>query len=127
MNKFFQLSSARVVAIAALGAATLSLFSVSASAQAPIPHQQVNFGDLDLSKSRDTERLYSRLRSASSAVCSDFANYRSNRMRDRHAACIDRALSDAIETIGNPSLAAFHATKKEMRLAQSKTAAESKS
>jgi len=127
MNKSFQLSSARVVAIAALGAATLSLFSVSASAEAPIPQQQVNFGDLDLSKSRDTARLYSRLRSASSAVCSDFAGYRGTRMRDRYAACIDRALNDAIATIGNPSLAELHASKKEMRLAQSTTDAESKS
>lgn len=127
MNKFFSHSHARVVAVAAFGAATLSLFSVSASAQAPAPQQQVDFADLDLTKSRDTERLYTRLRYASAAVCSDFANYRSVPARDRHRDCIDRALNDAIETIANPSLAALHASKKEMRLAQRKTNAESKS
>jgi len=127
MNKLSSHSYARVVAIAAFGAATLSLFSVSASAQAPAPQQHVDFGDLDLTKSRDTERLYTRLRFASSAVCSDFANYRSVQGRDRHRDCIDRALNDAIETIGNPSLAALHASRKEMRLAQSKTDAGSKS
>jgi UrcA family protein len=114
--------------MAAFGAATLSLFAMSASAQAPTPpQQQVKFEDLDLTKSRDTERLYTRLRTASNAVCRDFADYRSVRVRDRHRECIDRALNDAIETIGNPSLAALHASKKEMRLAQSKSAAESKS
>jgi UrcA family protein len=127
MNKSFSLSSARIVALAAFGAATLSLFSVSASAQAPAPQQQVNFDDLDLTKARDTERLYTRLRTASTAVCSDFADYRSARTRDQHRDCIDRAMSDAIETIGNSSLAALHASKKEMRLAQSKSDAGSKS
>jgi UrcA family protein len=133
MQTSFTLSSARVAGIAkrtvfaAIGATTLALFSINASAQAPAPQLQVDFEDLDLSKSTDTERLYRRLRNASQAVCADFAKYSSVRMRDRHRECMDRALTGAIETIGHPSLTALHASKTDMKLAQRGSNASSKS
>jgi UrcA family protein len=133
MNSLFSLSSARIVAISkqatlvAIGATTLSLFSVGASAEPLTRTQQVDFYDLDLTKARDTERLYRRLRTASLEVCSDFAKSKSAPGRDRHRHCVDRALADAIATIGHPSLTTLHASKSEMKLAQGKAEAPSKS
>jgi UrcA family protein len=133
MNILSSFSSARVAAVskqaalAAIGVAAVSLFSATASAQLAPPQQQVDFGDLDLSKSHDTERLYRRLRTASQEVCSEFANRSGLRMHNLARECIDRALTDAIATISNPSLTSLHASKNDMKLAQRKTEAPSKS
>ena len=126
MTKLIAISSARVLvaskhaALAAIGAAALSLFSMSASAQLPNPQQQVDFDDLNLAKSQDTERLYRRLRTASLNVCNDFRKAKSVVMRERHRDCVSRALSCAVETIGHPSLTALHAAKHDTTLAQRK-------
>jgi UrcA family protein len=120
------ISSARVLVaskhavLAAIGAASLSLFSITASAALPVPQQQVDFDDLDLAKSQDTERLYRRLRTASLNVCSDFRRSKSALMRERHRDCVSRALSVAVETIAHPSLTALHAAKHDTKLAQRK-------
>jgi UrcA family protein len=122
--KFLSLSSARVAgaskqaALAAIGAAALSLFAVNASAEmSAAPQQRVDFDDLDLAKPHDTERLYRRLRAASQTVCREFANYAGERVRELQRQCMDRALADAIETIGHPSLTTLHAAKSDMKLA----------
>jgi len=107
-------------AIAAFGATALALFSVNASATtaASVPSYQVHFADLDLANKHDTQRLYSRLRIAAREVCSDFAERKSPVMRDRYKGCMNQALTDAIETIGNPALSALHVSKSDMKLAQ---------
>jgi UrcA family protein len=126
MTKPMAIHSARVliaskhVAFAAIGAAALSLFSMTASAQLPDPQQQVDFGDLDLAKSQDTARLYRRLRTASLNVCSEFKKHSNVRMQERHRDCVRRAMAGAVETIGHPSLSALHATKHDSKLAQRK-------
>jgi UrcA family protein len=126
MTKLIAISSARVLvaskhaALAAIGAAGLSLFSLSASAELPDPQQEVHFADLDLAKSQDTERLYRRLRTASLNVCNDFRKSKSVVMRERHRDCVSHALSGAVETIGHPSLTALHAAKHDTKLAQRK-------
>jgi UrcA family protein len=133
MNILSSLVSARVAAVskqaalAAIGAAAVSLFSATASAQLAPPKQQVEFGDLDLSKSHDTERLYRRLRTASQEVCSEFANRSGLRMHDLGRQCIDRALTDAVATISNPLLTALHESRNDVKLAQRKTDTPSKS
>ncbi|HVF15983.1 MAG TPA: UrcA family protein [Steroidobacteraceae bacterium] len=126
MTQLIAMTSARVLvaskhaALAAIGAAALSLFSMTASAELPDPQQQVDFDDLNLESSQDTERLYRRLRTASLNVCSEFRKSRSVVMRERHRDCVNNALSDAVETIGHPSLTALHAAKHDTKLAQRK-------
>jgi UrcA family protein len=126
MNKLIAISSARVrlgskhAVLAVIGATALSFFSLSASAQLPAPQQQVDFDDLNLTKSQDTERLYRRLRAASKSVCSDFKKAKSVVMRNRYRDCTTRALSEAVDTIGHPSLTALHAAKHDTKLAQGK-------
>lgn len=106
--------------IAALGATALALFAVNAGAttSSAVPTYQVRFADLDLTKPQDTQQLYSRLRNAAREVCTDFADRKSTVMRTRFRECRNQALSDAIETIGNPSLTALHVAKSDMKLAQ---------
>jgi UrcA family protein len=126
MKKFLSLSSARVAgaakqaALAAIGAAALSLVAVNASAEMSAPQQRVDFDDLDLAKPHDTEKLYRRLRAASQTVCREFGNYAGERVRDLQRQCMDRALADAIATIGHPSLTTLHAAKSDMKLAHHK-------
>lgn len=115
--------------IAALGASALALFSVAAAATTtlPAPSYEVRFADLDLANKHDTQRLYSRLRIAAREVCSDFAERKSPLMRDRYKDCMNQALGDAIETIGNPALTTLHVSKSDMKLAQRTTSATSQS
>lgn len=111
--------STRAVVIA-LGAAALSLVAATASAELPPPQQEVNFSDLDLSKSQDAARLYRRLRTASAEVCDDFANRTSVRARLQYRECVNRALTNAVATVAHPALTALHAAKSEVQLAQGK-------
>ena len=124
MNTTTNSASARVAkhtALIAIGAAALSLISFAASATAPAPQQAVNFADLNLANSRDAERLYRRLRTASTEVCSDFRNGNDARMQERYRSCVNRAVDNAVATIAHPSLTALHATKNEVKLAQGAT------
>jgi UrcA family protein len=119
---------AKQAACIAVTAASLSLVSLSASAQLPAPQQTVEFGDLDLTNDQDTQRLYRRLRTAASEVCSQF-NDASRRavMRMRRQACETRALENAVATIGHPALTALHTAKAETKLAQSKSKSQQNS
>jgi UrcA family protein len=111
--------SKHVACIAAV-AASLAMFSMSASAQIVPPRKTVDFYDLDLTKDQDTQRLYRRLRAAASEVCAQFSDYKGAVMRVRKARCMDNALNGAVETIGNASLTALHTKRTEEKLAQSK-------
>ena len=109
------------VACIAFAAASLSLFSFSASAQMVAPQETVEFADLDLSNAQDTQRLYRRLRNAASEVCSQFKDYKGPAMRARRLTCESRALQDAVATIDHPTLTSLHTAKSELKLAQSKS------
>jgi len=122
MNTITTFASARVTkhtALIAIGAAALSLISFSASATLPPPQQEVNFSDLNLTVKQDAERLYRRLRTASTEVCSDFRKRHSVVMQKRYRECVSQAVENAVATIGNPSLTALHEAKNDVKLAQS--------
>lgn len=115
------LNVSRKVACIAAMATSLSLLSVSASAQIEPPRKTVDFYDLDLTKDKDTQRLYRRLKTAASEVCAQFSDYKSAVMRIRKQQCQDNALTQAIATIGNESLTALHTKRSEEKLAQRKS------
>jgi UrcA family protein len=124
------MSSSRALAVTkqatciALAAASLSLISLSASAQMAVPQQTVEFADLDLSKAEDTQRLYRRLRTAAAEVCSQFKDRSGPAMRARRLSCESTALENAVATIAHPTLTSLHIAKLEMKLAQSKSKSE---
>jgi UrcA family protein len=131
MNKFVAESlrvrrSSQRAAIAAVGVATLALFSVSATAGtsvAYVPSKRVDFEDLDLSKQSDARRLYARLRLAASEVCMGYPDARRPSPRTARGRCINEAIADAVEAIDHPNLTALHAASREVRLAQAKAKA----
>lgn len=111
-------SFSRKSAVVALGATMLALVSLNASAGADSSRQTVEFRDLDLTKSADTERLYRRLRTASQQVCGIWDRGAASRHNPR-TECAATALNNAVTTIGHPSLTALHAARTDVRLAQS--------
>jgi len=123
MKTYIATPASRAIALSkkavcvAIGAATCSLLSLTASAaQLEPPQQAVHYGDLDLSKQKDTQLLYRRLRAASEQVCG---------IRDRATArvlirreCAATALNNAVVDVGNPALLALHAAKSDVQLAE---------
>jgi UrcA family protein len=77
----------------------------------------VNYSDLDLSQSADAQRLYARLQYASKQVCSAYET-RQLSMQRRYDACVDAALSQAVERVNVPQLTALHAAEPRIRLAR---------
>jgi UrcA family protein len=77
----------------------------------------VKYGDLDLSKVSDVERLYSRLQQASEQVCYTYRD-RTLRMRQLLADCSNGALSRAVEMVNEPKLTQLHAAEPRIRVAR---------
>jgi UrcA family protein len=115
-------TSAKRGAIAVVGAVVLALTSLSATAASDGflgRSETVKFKDLDLSKQADTERLYRRLKMAANQVCIGYAD--SPGMRSPYDRCVQKAIENAVDTIGHPNLTALHRKKSDVRLAQSKS------
>jgi UrcA family protein len=109
-------------AIAAVTAMALSLMSLSATAAESGfagRSEKVRFGDLDLSNSADTERLYRRLKLAASQVCIGYADAPGT--RSPYDRCVQKSIENAVDKIGHPNLTALHRAKSDVRLAQSKS------
>ncbi len=77
----------------------------------------VKYGDLDLSRSADTQRLYVRLKDASKQVCGTEYT-RDLRMQRLHKACYVGALNRAVERVDEPKLTALHAAEPSIRVAR---------
>jgi UrcA family protein len=88
-----------------------SFTAVAGAAEFPTTTQAtVKYGDLDLSSSQGAAALYGRIQKAAGAVCwrmydSDFA-YRSDK-----AACLHRAIADAVSKVNRPELSAVYESK----------------
>lgn len=118
-------SVAKHAATVAVGCAALALLATNASAgQEPdtyVPRQRVDFQDLDLSKQSDAKRLYRRLKLAASEVCVGYPEARGSLRHTARGRCEHAAITNAVETIGNPNLTALHAHKSDVKLAQGKS------
>lgn len=132
MTTYLATPAARAIALSkkaacvAIGAAAFSLVSLNAAAvSVDPPRQKVDFGDLDLSKRADTERLYRRLRIASEQVCGIW-NRSTTRVAPARKQCAATALSNAVNDVGNPALLALHNAKTDMKLADRETKGSTK-
>lgn len=75
------------------------------------PTLTVNFADLDISKARGLEVLYSRIEHAAKVVC-NYDYMPKSLSRTRHAkGCYKTAIDDAVRQINRPTLTALHRTK----------------
>ena len=106
----------RVVGMA-LTIAAASLLANVAAAKDDAVSAVVGYSDLDLTQSADATRLYSRLKYVSQKVCASYAS-RELRMQRLHAACMDDALSAAVEKVNDTKLSSLHAAEPRIRLAR---------
>jgi UrcA family protein len=92
----------------ALLAASLTVNVASASTPDDGPKQSVvNFSDLDLSRSRDAHRLYSRIKRAARQVCDN--NPSSDlRLLKAYETCMAKAINDAVAQVQSVEVAAIH-------------------
>jgi UrcA family protein len=110
-------ASVRVVGTALVIAAA-SLFAGVASAKDDGGVSTVvKYYDLDPSRSSDAQRLYGRLKHASKLVCGGY-DTRGLHMQKRLDACIDEALTKAVEKVNEPQLTALHAAEPRLRVAR---------
>lgn len=108
---------ARRVLLAAVGATAMSLLAIEAHA-AESPRQiTVSYQGIDLAQGANAANLYSRLRSAARAVCSEPANGEQSQVK-RYRACYAKALSQAVAAVDHASVTALLNSDKAMRLAQ---------
>jgi UrcA family protein len=110
-------ASVRVVGTALVIAAA-SLFASVASAKGDDGVSTVvRYRDLDPSQASDAQRLYARLKYASKVVCGSY-DTRGLHMKKRLDACVDEALTKAVEKVNEPQLTALHAAEPRMRVAR---------
>jgi UrcA family protein len=108
-------SSVRRFACTALAAASVFLVTQVHAADV-IPQCTVKFDDLDLTKQKEAEVLYTRLKRAAREVCKQF-NGRTAGDMVLFSECYGDALGNAVERVGNGSLSALHSANPALRVA----------
>lgn len=92
--------------------AVLTLVAMDAAQSADLQDRTksltVSFADLDLSKPEGAATLLDRMRNAAKGVCSSLDGA-SIREQQRHAACIEFALSNAVTRVDQPTLTEYFA------------------
>ena len=113
-----RLAPVRVFGAALAIAAAMLIGDIAAAKEREAASAVVNYSDLDLTQSADTQRLYARLRYASQRVCASYDS-RELRMQSLREACLDKALSAAVEQVNDAKLTSLHAAAEpRIRLAR---------
>ncbi|MHB1871936.1 MAG: UrcA family protein [Steroidobacteraceae bacterium] len=105
----------RSAVLATLAAASLPLISPPSRAADPPPGAQpsaqtIHYADLDLNSNAGVAQLYQRILTAAAALC-DESSAPSLEAWSSARACRSESVARAVETIGNPKLAALHLRK----------------
>jgi UrcA family protein len=95
-----------IVGVLATGVATVS----TAAADSEFLQTTVKYGDLNISTSQGAAALFNRIRGAADEVCrplehGDLAS------KSRLAACVHKAIADAVTTVNQPALTAVYNAK----------------
>jgi UrcA family protein len=87
------------------GAVVFGLVIQHAAYAEPAPKSlTVQFADLDLSKNEGAATLFNRIKGAAMRVCSSHSGGKTILDKQRHAACVDLALSNAVARVDRPEL-----------------------
>ena len=84
-----------------------ALIGAASARDAQPPTFKVSYADLDLSRARDAQTLYMRLKQASATVCGSFAES-SLLMQVAWQRCYKQALHNAVLTVNAPQLLAVY-------------------
>ena len=110
-------ASVRVVGTALVIAAASLFASVASATVGSEVSTVVKYRDLDPSLAADAQRLYGRLKYAAQKVCNGYDS-RDLQMQRLQDACYDKALSNAVEKVNEPTLTALHAAEPRIRVAK---------
>ncbi|WP_129781241.1 UrcA family protein [Peristeroidobacter soli] len=81
----------------------------------------VRYGDLDLSKQADAQKLYGRLQRASDNVCGEYKELRNLQKMKLYNVCYQDALARAVDTVGHAAVKAAYAADDKYRFARRST------
>jgi UrcA family protein len=99
------------LASAILGVLATGAASVSTAAEgSEFLQKTVKYADLNLSTSQGAAALYNRIRAAADEVCSPL-NVDKLASKSRVAACVHKAIADAVTTVDQPTLTAVYTAK----------------
>jgi UrcA family protein len=107
----------RVVGMALAIAAASLVADIASAKEHGAASTVVNYSDLDLTQSSDTNRLYARLKYASKKVCNSY-DTGELRTKSLYAACFDDALAKAVAQVNDTKLSSLHAAEPRIRLAR---------
>jgi UrcA family protein len=116
-NSVTHATRTRRALFSALAVTALSFAGATVHAEATLPAEQVSLADLDLSRSDDAQRAYTRLSTAAKHVCRQLAADEPRGMR-RTNQCYRNALANAVTAVGNVHLSQLHRLDRNVRLAQ---------
>ena len=109
MNTSTQVS--RILAATIFAALTCSIGTVSFASESSDPLlEKVNYSDLNVSSTAGAATLYNRLRVAAARVCHPLNN-RDFASQKLLAACVHKALSDAVNEVNQPALFTIYDAK----------------
>jgi UrcA family protein len=109
MNTSTQVS--RILAATIFAALTCGIATASFAADSSDPlHVTVKYGDLNVSSAAGAATLYNRIRGAAETVCLPFKN-EDLRSRAFLAACMHKAMSDAVNDVNQPALFTIYNAK----------------
>lgn len=116
MNAFTSTKLRRLILSATFGALAGSFAVVcSAADSTDAPQMIVKYGDLNVSSPQGAAVLFARIRAAALRVCGPVDN-RDLASMTRAAACVHKAIADAVTTVGQPELFAIYNAKNSQPL-----------
>jgi UrcA family protein len=96
-----------LAAVIGCSAAHASNVSKNESATNEWHQYVVRFADVDLSRIDGAMTVYGRIRQAASAVCESLDS-RVLGLMEKHRACVNQAIADAVASINRPLLSQYH-------------------
>lgn len=106
MNAFIK--SIPALALAALVLGSSAARTADSDVPRDVPRKTVRFADLDLTRPRDAEALYQRIRFAARLVCNDTAYSLDGRRTRNWIRCFDTTVKDVVSRVNQPTLTAVY-------------------
>lgn len=100
----------RIIAGATFTVLLGSFAAAGYAADGTASQETVKYSDLNVSSTEGAVALYARIRWAAQNVCQSFEKRDLSSQR-LFAACVDKAISDAVHNAGQPALSAYYSAK----------------
>jgi UrcA family protein len=113
-------STIRMFVCSTLAVAASSL-AMAGDPVVTVKSEVVNYGDLRLISAVGAAQLYGRIRNAAERACGGPRDKQPLAMEARYRACVDEAITKAVDQVNQPVLTQFYETKKGASAAKAAT------